>query len=274
MAEIGWKAQNERAAEFPKVAQKNVEKVLFAFDFDGTLAHMDDDPEAVQMVPLSGAAIERLAGGGVKIAIISGRPVETLLRLGDLESRGGFSEAILLGQYGIERYDMATGRLRDPQAPATIRDAKGVLEALVAGHPGSHLEDKGRALAVHVRQMENPDDAFEELEAPVRKVAGDYGLTLEPGRYVWELRASSTDKGEALAELVEELDPKVVMMAGDDLGDLAAFEYLDTLDGVETCRVVSASAEQPDLEAQADVLCDGPDGVAAWLEHVADRLGS
>jgi trehalose 6-phosphate phosphatase len=36
--------------------------------------------------------------------------------------------------------------------------------------------------------------------------------------------------------------------------------------------VYSASAEQTVLAERADVVVDGPDGVAAWLSRLADAL--
>ncbi len=81
-----------------------------------------------------------------------------------------------------------------------------------------------------------------------------------------ELRASSLTKGDALRELVRETGASAVAMCGDDLGDLPAFDVLDELraEGLATCAVVAASAEQPALAHRADVLCEGPEsrGVA------------
>lgn len=269
-----WKAVTESGSLFAAAVKESPGKALFAFDFDGTLAQMDPDPEAVSMVEESAAALEVIAGCGVRLAVISGRPVDSLVRLGKLNERPGFSNAVLLGQYGTERLDMATGRRRDPQIPKEIFSARESLQKLVQAHPGAHLEDKGRALAVHTRRMENPEGALADLRSPVYEVANRLGLTVEPGRLVWELRASTTDKGDALRELVSEFRPSSVLMAGDDLGDLAAFAALNDLSrrGIFRCALVSGSSEQPALMRQADVLADGPSGVAQWLTYVARNL--
>lgn len=270
----GFEIVTERGKTFPRQVSAEPAAALLVFDFDGTLAHMDPDPEAVSLVPRSGAAIADLADAGAKIAVISGRPVASLRRLGDLDEEPGFKNAVLLGQYGIEKYEMRTGEERHPPIPPQVESARGDLEALTAAHPGAHLEDKGRALAVHVRRMENPEAAFEVLETPVREIAAEHGLVVEPGRFVWELRSTSIDKGDGLTELVETLRPAAVMMVGDDLGDLPAFEVLADLGqgGLPICAVVSGSAEQPRLAEVADVLCAGPDGVAEWLEFLAKEL--
>ena len=58
-------------------AQRAKDSALF-FDFDGTLAPVDDDPDAVQPVPAVMAALEALAGLVGRVAIVSARPVSFL----------------------------------------------------------------------------------------------------------------------------------------------------------------------------------------------------
>ncbi len=241
-------------------------------DFDGTLAPIVEDPEASRMLPAAADALARL-DGRVNLAIITGRAVATVRRLGELDRRPGLANLIVLGQYGVERWDAATGREVLPERPAGIDEAlaevRGEIDRL--GLVGVHVEDKGRAFGVHTRRAEHPERAFAELKPIVASVADSHALVLEPGRSVLEVRASTRTKGEALLDLVEELDLEAVAMCGDDLGDIAAFEALTVLRGrgLSTCAVVSLSAEQPALEAFADVRADGPDGVAAWLAQVA-----
>jgi trehalose 6-phosphate phosphatase len=74
------------------------------------------------------------------------------------------------------------------------------------------------------------------------------------------------DKGTALEQLVEGLG--AVLFAGDDHGDLPAFDALDRLAGrgVDTVRVAVASAEVPrELVDRADVVVDGPAALVALL---------
>ena len=92
-----------------------------------------------------------------------------------------------------------------------------------------------------------------------------------------EVRAAGVaDKGMAMRQLVDEVAPKVVVFAGDDLGDVAAFEAVRQLadQGIAGILVHSASAEQPALAELADVSCDGPAGVGAWLAAAADALAA
>ena len=85
------------------------------------------------------------------------------------------------------------------------------------------IEDKERAVAVHTRQAADPQAALDALREPVAKLAAGAGLTVEPGKFVLELRPQGMDKGVALSAFLRERQARSVLFAGDDLEDLAAF---------------------------------------------------
>jgi trehalose 6-phosphate phosphatase len=91
---------------------------------------------------------------------------------------------------------------------------------------------------------------------------------------VLELRPPGTDKGTALRELAGERAARSVLFCGDDLGDLTAFAAIRGLraDGIPGCAVASESAETPAVAAAADVVVDGPPGIAAFLAALAEAL--
>lgn len=276
-----WRPVTEAGTRFAEVVAADPGGTLLALDFDGTLAHLVPDPEDSRMHDGAAAALAELGERVSQLAVITGRGVEAVRRLGELDSRPGLGRLVVLGQYGVERYDAATGRIEQPEAPQAVLAAKRELVSLLAelaaaggGIAGVHLEDKGRAIGVHTRRAEDPYGALDLLEPRVRQIGQRHGLHAEPGKLVIELRASGKTKGDALRDLVAELRPRVVAMVGDDLGDLPAFELLHELrdEGIECCAVVSSSDEQPALVEVADVICDGPDGVADWLHDLAGRL--
>ena len=158
------------------------------------------------------------------------------------------------------------------------RVARGALPGLLAaaGAPaGTRLEDKGNALAVHTRQTADPDAALARLREPLAALAASAALTLEPGRFVLELRPPGTDKGAALRALAGERAARSVLFCGDDLGDLAAFAAVRELraDGVPGCTVGSRSQESPQVAEAADLAVDGPSGVVRLLAALADAIG-
>lgn len=271
-----WREQTPHASRFIEAAVKEPRRTLVALDFDGTLAAIVPDPTDSRLHEGAAAALARLGERIRQLAIITGRGVGTVRELGRLEGRPGLSKLIVLGQYGVERWDAATGAETTPEIPVGILQARPEVERTIAdcGYDGVVLEDKGRALGVHTRRSSDPEAAFEALRAPLTAIATSHGLVVEPGRNVLELRASLVTKGDALRDLVRETGATVVAFVGDDLGDLPAFEVLAQLrdQGLTTCAVVSGSDEQPDVAARADVLADGPDGVAEWLDALADAI--
>jgi trehalose 6-phosphate phosphatase len=88
---------------------------------------------------------------------------------------------------------------------------------------------------------------------------------------VLELRPPGMDKGHALSLFLAERSARSVMFAGDDLGDLAAFEAVRA-SGRPGVTVCSGSAEVTELAERADIVVDGPDGVVALLEELTSAF--
>lgn len=278
MTVLPWQASTGAGHAFLDAVAKDPGGTLLAMDFDGTLAPIVDDPERSRMHEGAAAALAELGPILGKMAIITGRAVAAVRRLGNLDNRSGLERLSILGQYGVERYDADTGMLRMPPQP-DLTSLEQELAGLIAGMgpcgEGVRLEHKGRAIGVHTRLASDPVRAFAMLEDPVKRLAAAHGLRVEPGRFVLEVRSSTKSKADALSELIDQFRPSRVAMIGDDLGDLPAFELLAELrrGGLVCCAVLSGSSEAPDgLADVADVTCEGPDGVASWLGTLATRL--
>ncbi|UCM88748.1 trehalose-phosphatase [Streptomyces marincola] len=252
---------------------RSPERALIAADFDGTLAPIVPDPEQARPHPDAVPALAALAGRVAAVAIVTGRPAEVAVRLGGFAGHPELAGLVVLGAYGAERWEAATGRLTTPPPHAGVAAAREELPGLL-GASGASVEDKGNALAVHTRRAPDPAGAFAALRAPMTDLAARHGLTLEPGRFVLELRPPGMDKGAALTALVRETGAEALLYAGDDLGDLAAFEAVAGLreSGVAGLRVCSGSAEVAELASAADLTVDGPGGVAALLAGLAAQL--
>lgn len=251
-------------------------RTLVALDFDGTLAPIIDDPEQAVAHPGAVQALAEVGGLVGTVAVITGRPARTAVQLGGFADHDGLGAMVVLGQYGVERWDAVTGEFDLPPEPAEVTAAADELPGLLdsLGLSGARVEHKGRALGVHTRELADPGAAFATLLEPARALAERHGLTLEPGRQVLEIRAPGTHKGDALRALVVETGATAVIFAGDDLGDLPAFEAVAELrgEGIPGLLVCSASQEEDALRSRADVVVDGPAGVADWLRGLATRI--
>ena len=248
---------------------------LLALDFDGTLAPIVDDPAAARALPEVAPTLARLSGVLGAVAVITGRPAATAAELGGFAGVPGLHRLVILGQYGRERWDSTTGQLETAPAAEGLEAARAALPAVLRGadEAEAFVEDKGTALAVHVRRMADPPAAMQRLHGPLATLAERSGLRLEPGRLVLELRPPGMDKGAALRGLLEETGARNVVYAGDDLGDLAAYDKVDEFrgEGRDGLLICAASEEVPALIQRADLVLDGPHGVVEWLVGLADR---
>jgi trehalose 6-phosphate phosphatase len=247
-------------------------RALVALDFDGTLAPVVPRPEDARPAPGAVEALVALARSVGTLAVITGRPVATVLELAGLRDVPGLEGLLVLGHYGLERWDAVSDQVVSPEPHPGVDQARRALPGLLAdAPPGLHVEDKHHSLVVHTRQAERPDEALTALAPALRELAEEAGLEAVPGRRVLELRPPGVDKGGALRGLVDQRRPSVVMFAGDDLGDLPAYDAVEALrrEGVPGVTVASASEEVSELAERADLVVDGPEGVVRLLEAVA-----
>ncbi|WP_448330208.1 trehalose-phosphatase [Streptomyces sp. DSM 41534] len=253
-------------------------RAVVGFDFDGTLAEIVPDPDQARAHPGAVPALSRLAPKVRSAAVITGRPAEVAVRYGGFAGAEGLDGLVVLGLYGAERWDAASGALQAPEPHPGVAAVQAELPAVLEEHgasQGTWIEDKGRAVAVHTRRAEDPQATFERLRAPLHALAERHGLIVEPGRLVLELRPPGMDKGVALMEYVRRTGAETVLYAGDDLGDLAAFAAVERLraEGVPGVLVCSGSTEVTELAKRADLVVDGPAGVVELLSALADAVG-
>jgi trehalose 6-phosphate phosphatase len=246
---------------------------MIAMDFDGTLSPIVHSPDAARAHPGVVPALRRLAAVTGTLAVITGRPAAVAVDLGGF---AGIPGLVVLGHYGWERWQ--DGTVTSPASPPGIAQARAELPRVLAqagAPPGTRIEDKGNAMAVHTRQAANPRGAMLALRGPLTELARQTGLAVEPGRLVIELRPRGTDKGVALGKLVAERNPGSVVFCGDDLGDIAAFNAVHAMRaaGLPGLTVCSGSAEVAvELAASADLVVDGPGGISALLGGIADAV--
>lgn len=255
-------------------------RAVVALDFDGTLSPIVPDPEQARAHPGAVAALRRLAPHLRAVAVVTGRPAGVAVRYGGFAGVPELAHLVVLGHYGAERWDARTGEVagaaEHPGVAAVRAELPGVLDRNGAWR-GTWTEDKGgRAVAVHTRRAQDPDAAFQALRGPLAELAERHGLTVEPGRYVLELRPPGVDKGAALTAYLHEVDAGSVLYGGDDLGDLAAFAAVRALraEGVPGVLVAAAGDDSPpEVTGQADLVVPGPGGMVDLLDALADALG-
>ena len=226
-------------------------------DLDGTLAPIVARPELAQVLPEIPPLLARLAGRLDVVAVISGRPSHHVRDLLDVAG------VVIVGTHGLEEE-----RPMSPEALDELRAAAAVV--------GAWVEPKGAAAAVHFRGLEDPEAAETAVAGKLAIVAAAHDLEVVPGKRILELApAGRPRKGGAVDRIARERELRAVLFAGDDVGDLDAFAALDRLRarGVWTCAVAASGPGVPrEVEAAADLVVDGPHGIASLLASVADEL--
>jgi trehalose 6-phosphate phosphatase len=237
-------------------------------DFDGTLAPIVDDPARARALPAAVDALRDLVEVVALVAIVSGRPIEFL------RSQIPVGGVTLVGQYGLERVVDGAPQI-DPRAQAFFDAVAAAATEAATRFPRVVVERKGQiAITLHWRTT---PDAAPPLDA-LQELAGAYDLSLTPGRMAAELRVPvPMDKGVALRDLLDRSALHGCLFAGDDHGDRPAFAALADqrrrdpgFVGVAVA-VRSPEAPPPLLDA-ADLVVDGPAGLAALLGDLAGTL--
>lgn len=238
-------------------------------DFDGSLSPIVPDPATARALPAARDALARLVPILGRVAVVSGRPAAFLV------DALGISGLEYAGTYGLERVvggEVVVDERVRPWLEAVARAGDEAEAAL----PGLLVERKG-ALAVTLHWRTQPERGA-EVVAWAESAAPRLGLGAPlRGRMAIELRPPvAVDKGTTVADLARGW--AMAAFAGDDAGDLPAFDALRGLvDAGVLTRAVSIgvlSSESPPEVRTADVVVDGPTGLATLLDVLADDLSA
>lgn len=217
-------------------------------DVDGTLAPIVAEPEKASVPAETRELLADLVGRYGLVACVSGRRGDDAARVVGVEG------VRYVGEHGLELA---------PEAEAWAER----LACFADSVDWPHEEGKRLSLAFHYRAAGDVPAAERALEAIVERALAE-GLRPRWGRRVLEIRPPiAGDKGTAVRQLVAEAGLRRALYAGDDTTDLDAFRGLDGLE--LAVRIAVASDEAPDeLERAADIVVDGPKGLAAVLARL------
>src|SRR5262249_39746799 len=154
---------------------------LVAFDYDGTLSPIVDDPSRAHPEPEAIDGLAQLSGHVDLVAVITGRPAQLAVELAGFAQTPGLEDLVLIRPWGMERWGACAGERGSVDPPPGVAAAKtrlpGLLESL--GIIGAEIEDKGLSVAVHVRTLPDRETAFEAMAGPLSELAASVGLAAE-----------------------------------------------------------------------------------------------
>jgi trehalose 6-phosphate phosphatase len=215
-------------------------RVLIGADFDGTLAPFATDPMQSRAAP--GALTSLYAAAslpGVTVALVSGRDLQTLRTLTAIPQA---SPIVLVGSHGSQSSldDGAVSATLGQDALARLAAACADLEEVAAAHPGTRIELKPGAVALHTRGVETTVSEA-ALAAAMALSTRHTGVRVIPGKQVVELTVMETDKGSALQALAAARAVNATAYFGDDVTDERAFAALNARSGDVTVKIGEGS---------------------------------
>lgn len=220
------------------------DRLLIALDFDGTLAHLEDEPMKARMIPAARAAIDRLAAlPDTAVAFVSGRSLHDLREIAE---HSDDSPVLLAGSHGAEFWVPGEGAL-EPEADAVDDELRATLyqHAIAAtdGMDGVWIEPKTFGLGVHTR-VATPETAAAADAAVDAIVAAEAPhWRRRTGKNIVEYAFRHEGKDSAIAALRERLGSTAVLFAGDDVTDEDALRSLGADDlGVHVGETESAAS--------------------------------
>lgn len=201
---------------------QNAEGIVFCADFDGTLAPIEADPDAPEIVPENREILRALRDTeGVRVAVVSGRA------LSDVRERVGIEGIAYAGNHGLEleRCGHTTVHPIATKHRGRIERICAALEADLSGVEGAAVEDKSVTATVHYRKT--PDKQIARVREAVDATLERFGggrIRKTGGKEILELRpAVRWHKGMAVSLLAADYEGWLPVYIGDDTTDESAF---------------------------------------------------
>jgi trehalose 6-phosphate phosphatase len=228
----------------------NPQTALF-LDFDGTLAELAPQPEAVQvsadLIPVLRRLAAQLSGA---LAIVTGR------KLTDLD---GFLAPLQLpaaAEHGAQcRWPNGEViRLASPDLREVVR----LATALADRHAGLRVEVKAATVALHYRHAPELEPAALQTMLEAARRTAD--VELLRGKAVFEIKPAGISKGTAIEAFMARAPfaGRLPLFAGDDTTDEAGFSAVQRLGG-QGIKVGEGNS-------LAHYRCPEPAALRQWLQ--------
>jgi trehalose 6-phosphate phosphatase len=240
-------------------------------DVDGVLAPIVQHPDDAHMPETTRRPLIEVAKRYAVVACVSGRRASDARRIVSLGS------IAYLGSHGSEVLQPgSTAPELDRELQAWTRRVQTFAHEAYGEELKRlrvRLEDKEAIAALHWRGVPD-EEAAQAAVAAIAEQAEGAGFVAHWGKKVVEIRPPvRIDKGAGIVHLLRDRDLGAALYVGDDMTDLDAFHGLDEL--VSTDRLgyavkvgVRSDEGPPELEAEADAMVEGTDGVRDLLQSL------
>lgn len=206
-------------------------RILVATDFDGVIAPIVSDRDAVQPDQAALAALRELAElPATSVALVSGRAREDL----DKHTRMP-SSVVLVGSHGAEVGALPpwmhaevldnTALSMTPEKEQLLASITRTLRSIAAENPGAEVETKPSAAVLHTRNARGRG-AINATEAALAYARSLPDVVVTPGKEVVEFSVIHTSKGVAVDALARASAADAWLYVGDDVTDESVFAQM------------------------------------------------
>jgi trehalose 6-phosphate phosphatase len=241
-------------------------------DMDGTLSAIAPTPDVATLLPGVADLLVQALSSFDLVAVVSGRTTA------DTQRMVGVPGILYIGNHGLEHLseDGVTIHVR-PEAEPWVRAINHVLATiqgpLTERYPKLMVERKGVTASIHLRGVEEPQQAEEAVYRAIVEAASPDGLRVTRGKLVVELRPPlDVDKGVAIESFIRARGLRGAIYLGDDQTDIDAFRTLRRLTSEGVCQGIAVAVlhdEAPmNLAAEADMSlpnAEAAPGFLRWL---------
>jgi trehalose 6-phosphate phosphatase len=239
-------------------------------DLDGTLSAIAPTPDAATLLPGVADLLVQALSSFDLVAVVSGRTTT------DAQRMVGVPGILYIGNHGLEHLneDGVTIHVR-PEAEPWVRAINHVLAniqgPLIERYPKLMVERKGVTATIHLRGIEEPQQAEEAIYRAIVEAASPEGLRVTRGKLVVELRPPlDVDKGVAIEDFIRARGLRGAIYLGDDQTDIDAFRTLQRLTSEGVCQGVAVAVlhdEAPAaLAAEADMSLPDAEATPGFLQ--------
>ena len=244
----------------------SVPRILVASDFDGVLAPIVAERDAVQADPAAIGALRELSDmPGVAVALVSGRSLANL----DHHTRMP-SSVVLVGSHGAEVGALppwmhaevldSFALTMTPQKEQLLDSITRALHRIASANPGAEVETKPAAAVLHTRRARGRG-AGNATEAAIEHALSPPAVTVTPGQAVGESSVVDANKGTAIEALARASAADAWLYLGDDVTDETVFGLI----GEDDLGIKVGGGD-----TAASVRIEGTEAVRDLLQHLAE----
>jgi trehalose 6-phosphate phosphatase len=238
-------------------------------DVDGTLSAIAPTPDVAVLLPGVADLLAQARSTLDLVAVVSGRTAADARRL------VGVPGILYIGNHGLEYLseDDETVHVR-PEAEPWVRAINYVLahlqSPLTERYPGLMIERKGVTASIHLRGLEEPEQAEDAVYHAIVAAASPEGLRVTRGKLVVELRPPlEVDKGVAIEGFIRARELRGAFYLGDDQTDIDAFQTLRRLTSQGVCQGIAVAVRHSEaptrLAAEADMTLPNAEATPSFL---------